>query len=264
MKNRDRLTITLRHDLLKQLDDYISRGKARNRSHGIEKILTKRFGENVIRRAVILGGGVGMQVKGYDHLTSPLLVMHRGRFLFEHHIKKLRGIGVEEVILAVGDFGEDVRNALGDGSAYGVKLIYFTDRFGTASTLRQAQSMLSETFVMFNGHIIVEEIDFVDILLSHRNHGAQATLCLTTIADPTGYGQIVMRGNNIVNYIEKPDRVVSHMINAGIYIVEPGVCDLVASEEKSLEHDIFPSLATDGQLAGYMMDVSWQRIKDMH
>lgn len=262
MRTRERITITLRQDFLAQVDDYIGRGKARNRSHAIERILAAKFGDHNIRRAIILGGGEGVVVDA-ENRTSPLLARHNGRPLVEYHIEKLKSMGVEEVILAVGPFGEDVRAVVGDGSSYGVKVVYFVHGSGTASVLRQAQSMLTETFVMFNGHIIVDDIDFDDMLITHKNRKGLATVALTTVSDPGGYGQLVMRGTNVVNYVEKPGKkdTVSHMINAGIYVMEPAVCDLVESEEKSLERDVFPVLAQQGELSGYMLDVPWSRVK---
>ena len=52
MVRRKRLTITLRRDLLKQIDHMINENDARNRSHAIERVLSDRFGGSVVRKAI--------------------------------------------------------------------------------------------------------------------------------------------------------------------------------------------------------------------
>lgn len=263
MAKRERLTITLRRDLLKQVDNMIDGKGARNRSHAIERILVEKFGDALVRRAVILGGGKGVSVEGYDHPTSPLLVEHEGKKLIEWHIDKLKSIGIEEVILAVGTFGDDVRAFVDDGARYDIKVIYFERDYGTASALRQAQSILKDTFIMFNGHTIVEEIDIEDMLVAHKNTKSLATIGLTTVPNPADYGQIILRGTKVVGYAEKPgpEGTVSYIVNAGIYIMEPGVCELVRPDAESLEHDIFPQLLAKESLRGYLIDVPWRCVK---
>lgn len=210
-----------------------------------------------------MGGGSGVKVKGYKELTSPLLSKYKDKALIEWHIEKLKNIGVEEIILAVGVFGDDVRAFLGDGSCYDIRVLYFERDYGTASSIRQARNLLKDTFIMFNGHIIVEDVDIKEMFLAHKNSKALATIGLTTVADPSDYGQITLKGSNITKYIEKPgkNKTVSHIINAGIYILNSEACNFVKPEEESLEKDIFPKLASSGELNGYMIDVPWQRIK---
>ncbi len=263
MSKRDRITTTLRKDILRRVDALVDGGKIRNRSHAIESILNDKFGDSLVRTAVILGGGQGVKVLKYNDLTSPLLSLHKNKTLIEWHIRKLKDVGVEEIILAVGSFGDDVRDFLGDGSQFGVKIIYFERDYGTASSVRQARNLLKDVFIMFNGHIIVEDVDIKEMFIAHKNSKALATMGLTTIANPADYGQVTLKGDTITKYVEKPgkNKTVSHIINAGIYILDSSVCELVKPDEESLEIDIFPRLVKEGKLKGYMIDVPWRRIK---
>ncbi len=263
MNKRDRITITIKKDILRQVDALVDGDKIRNRSHAIESILNDKFGDSFVRTAVILGGGSGVKVSGYTELTSPLLSRYKKKTLIEWHIEKLKKIGVEEVILAVGVFGSDVRKFLGDGSVYDIRVLYFERDYGTASSIRQARNLLKDTFIMFNGHIVVEDVDIKEMFLAHKNSKAFVTMGLTTVANPSDYGQVTLKGSNITKYVEKPgkSKTVSYIINAGIYIINSEVCELVKPEEESLEKDIFPKLAKNNKLNGYMIDVPWQRIK---
>jgi len=260
MTKRERLTITLRSDLLKHVDHMIDGKEARNRSHAIETALAEKFGGTSVNSAIILGGGKGVSVNGKK--TSPLLVKHGGKLLIERHIEKLKSIGVRELILAVGDFGDAVRDVVGDGAAHDLKVVYFEHDFGTAGALRQARSILKNTFIMFNGHIVVDDLDLEDMIVAHKNEKALMTMALVSVPAPESYGQVVLRGTTVTDYVEKPgnDKTVSHIVNAGVYLIESDVCQQVRPEKESLEKDVIPSLVADNQLRGYMLDVPWERI----
>lgn len=257
---RERLTITLRRDYLKQIDNLIDRKHVRNRSHAIEQILSDKFGETFLRSAVVLGGGSGIKVNG--KLTSPLLAEIDGIPLVKRHIEMLKSIGVEEVVFGVGKFGDDVRELIGDGSFYDMKFVFFERDFGSASVLRQAKNLLKDTFVMFNGHIIVEGVDLEDMVVFHKNLKGACTIGMSTVEHPQYYGQLIMRGNHVCAFNEKPQKNVqlSHLINAGIYVMEPEICDMVRPEKESLEQNIFPALAKQHSLYGYHIDAPWSRI----
>ncbi len=260
MITRERLTITLRKDLLRCIDDNIDGKTIRNRSHAIEKVLIEKFGDAFLKTAIILGGGKGITIDGVP--TSPLCVNVDGIPLVERHISLLKDVGVTTVILAVGDFGGPVRKIVGDGSRYNIRVVYVEHDHGTAGVLRQMRSLLSEPFIMFNGHIVVQDVDLLDMLALHRTTHALGTIAVTTISDPESYGIVRLRGVRIVEFLSG-DRssTSSHLINAGMYILDPSVCTMVRPGEESLEHDIFPQIIAQRKLYGYMLDVPWKRIK---
>jgi NDP-sugar pyrophosphorylase family protein len=259
---RERITVTIRGSLLKQVDNYIDGKTVRNRSHAVEQILVEKFGDTLIRQAVILGGGKGVIADEGTVLTSPLLVAINGKMVIERHIQQLKEAGVEEIFLAVGLFGDAVREVVGDGSKYDIKVLYFERDHGTASILRQAKSLLKETFLVLNGHILFKSTDIEDMIVFHKNNRTLGTISLVAIENPSGYGQVLLRGSYVVSFTEKPEQNLSHLVNAGIYVFESAVCDLVMPETISLEKEIFPELSRNKQLSGYVLDIAWKRINN--
>lgn len=259
---RERVTITIQGSLLKQVDNLIDGKVVRNRSHAIENILVEKFGDASVRQAIILGGGRGVKVEGSEEAVSPLVVDINGKLVIERHIAQLKEAGVEEILLVVGTLGDKVREVVGDGSKYDIKVLYFERDLGTAGILRQAKSLLDETFLVFNGHILFKSADIEDLIVFHKNNRALCTMSLAAVADPASYGQALLRGNSIVKFIEKPAEILSHLVNAGIYVMDPAVCDMVNPETKFLEREIFPVLVKNGDLAGYVLDIPWRRITD--
>lgn len=260
---RERVTITLQESVLKKLDKLVDGRTIRNRSHAIESILLERFKSKIFNCAVILGGGKGIELSGKN--ISKLLLPLNGKTVIEHNIEILKSYGITDLIFSLGTLGDQVREKLGDGSNYGIKIIYFERDRGTAGVLRQAKSILENTFLMMNGDILLSTIDLEDMYEFHKSSGGWATILLATADSSAALGSVQMRGNQITRFLEKPaeGEKSSHLVNAGIYLFNPEVCESVSPEIPSLENDIFPALAKRGKLFGYLFDGEWIHLHDM-
>lgn len=261
---RTRLTITLDNNLVEKLDKKIDGFKIRNRSHAIETFLNEKLKSNILKRALILGGGQGIEFEGKT-ISKLLLPVKGEQTLIEHNIEVLKEYGVTDIILSSGDLGEQLREKLKDGSEHGIKIIYFErDNSGTGSALRRSRTILNETFFMMNGDIMLEGIDLRDMYEFHKSHKGLGTMLLATASDPTTLGSIFMKGNKISKFSEKPtkEEEKSHLVNAGVYLFEPQVCNMILPDSASLEHDVFPKLVEESKLFGYSLDVPWIHLHD--
>lgn len=259
---RQRLSITLDDQLLRKIDRRIDGHRVRNRSHAIETILNEKLQSKILKKAIMLGGGQGIEFEGKT--ISKLLLPIDGKTLLEKNIEILKEHGITDLILSLGGLADQIREKLGDGSEYGIKIIYFERDRGTAGVLRQAKSILDETFLMMNGDIYLENIDLLDMYDFHKNHKAKATILLATVDDPSLFGSILLKGDTIVKFSEKPqpNEAYSHLINGGVYLFEPEACSLVTPEAVSLEGNVFPELAEEKKLFGYFLDTKWIHLHD--
>ena len=93
----------------------------------------------------------------------------------------------------------------------------------------------------------------------HKDNKAIGTIALTTVEDPSRYGVVVLRGNKITSFIEKPNKgeSPSNLINAGLYILEPEIIKYIPAGYAMLETDVFPKLAQEGKLFGYAFGGQW-------
>ncbi len=99
-----------------------------------------------------------------------------------------------------------MRNVLGDGSAFGIRLRFVEepDPRGTAGALKFAESMLDERFLMLNGDVLTD-IDLTAQIAQHERTGARATLALVGVEDPTAYGLVRLTPEHAVQeFVEKP------------------------------------------------------------
>lgn len=135
---------------------------------------------------------------------------------------------------------------------------------GTAGPLALAKSVLGkddEPFFVLNSDVICD-FPFEEMLAFHKKHGDEGTILVTKVEEPSKYGVVVCRDNSsrIDRFVEKPTEFVSDRINAGIYIFNPKILDRIEPRPTSIEKEVFPFMAKDGQLhsmdlKGFWMDV---------
>jgi len=260
--NRSRITITIRTDLLRSVDAIIDGTKIKNRSHAIESLLSKDFSERKIRKAVILAGGKGVSIKGRKGEFSRVLSPYQGRFFIEHIFDYLRSQGIEETIISASSLSSDIKDEIGDGKKFGMSVSYLAKDEGTASVLKYLVNLVDETFLMMNGDVI-SEANLDEMFEFHKKCGGVCTVGMISVKEPSSFGNIVLRGNQIVDFIEKPKigKEESYLVNAGIYIMEPEIFNMVSPQCASLEQDLFPVLAKKGKLCGYYLQDKWLKLE---
>src|SRR5688572_24734693 len=157
-------------------------------------------------QAVIMAGGEGSRLRPLtSNVPKPMLPV-ANRPLMEHIIELLRKHGINDVVATVQFLASLIRNYFGDGSDLGVSLSYATEEvpLGTAGSVLGARDLLSGSFMVISGDALTD-IDLDEVIRSHRERGAAATLVLKHVQDPLEFG-IVMTGEDgrIERFLEKP------------------------------------------------------------
>jgi mannose-1-phosphate guanylyltransferase len=220
-------------------------------------------------QAIVLVGGEGTRLRPLTaSVPKPALTLVDRPFL-AYMIEWLGSHGVTEAVLACGFLPDQLRDALGDGEHAGVKLTYVTepDRRGTAGAIKFAAEALGdrldERFFALNGDVLTD-LDLTALQLAHARTGAKATLGLYEVEDSSAYGLVDYDENGSVRaFTEKTGEAVPGQINAGTYVLERSVLDLIPSgREVSIETEVFPHLVDNGLyaelLGGYWMDIGTQ------
>jgi mannose-1-phosphate guanylyltransferase len=216
-------------------------------------------------QALILAGGEGTRLRPLTSTVPKPVVQLVDRPFITYMIEWLRGHGVDDVILACGFMADRVRAVLGDGSALGVRLRYVEEPspLGTGGALKFAEDLLADRFFMLNGDLLTD-MDLTAQLAQHERTGARATLALIGVEDPSAYG-LVRCGDDLAvrEFVEKPspDEIDTNLVNAGAYILERDVLDVMApaGTKISIEREVFPALVGHGlygfTTSGYWMDI---------
>jgi mannose-1-phosphate guanylyltransferase len=181
-------------------------------------------------------------------------------------IEWLAGHGVTEVVLACGFLPDVLREALGDGEHAGVRLHYVAEPQprGTAGAIRfaadQLGDRLDDRFLGLNGDVLTD-FDLGALLRAHEERGARATIGLHRVEDASAFGLVRSGGDGeVLEFLEKTGERKPGEVNAGMYVLERSVLDLIPPDENvSIERDVFPRLVGEGlhalPLSGYWMDI---------
>jgi mannose-1-phosphate guanylyltransferase len=217
-------------------------------------------------QAVVLVGGEGTRLRPLtDDVPKPALTLVDRPFL-AYMIEWLATHGVTEAVLACGFLPDVLRDALGEGEHAGVRLTYVTEpeRRGTAGAIRFAADALGDDlddrFLALNGDVLTD-LDLGALMNAHRRRRARATIALHPVEDSAAYGLVSTDGaGQVTEFFEKTGERAPGEINAGAYLLERSVLDLIPPErEVSIEREVFPRLVGEGlgglRLDGYWMDI---------
>ncbi len=218
-------------------------------------------------QAIVLVGGEGTRLRPLTaSVPKPALTLVDRPFL-AHMIEWLAGHGVTEVVLACGFLPDVLREALAgeeERAGLGIRYVVEPERRGTAGAIRYAADQLGadldDRFLALNGDVLTD-LDLSALLATHERRRARATLGLHPVEDSSAYG-LVRCGpsGDVLEFTEKTGEAVPGEINAGMYVLERSVLDLIPpDQEVSIERDVFPRLVGDGlhglRLDGYWMDI---------
>jgi mannose-1-phosphate guanylyltransferase len=188
-----------------------------------------------------------------------------GRTVIERVVDHLAAHGVDEVVLSLGYRPDAFLEAFPDGRCGDVKLHYAVESSpldtGGAIAFAAAEAGIgNETFVVVNGDVLTE-IDVTALVEFHRARGGDGSIALTPVEDPSVFGVVPVDHNGRVEaFIEKPlaSEAPTNMINAGIYVLEPGFLERVpAGRPVSVEREVFPALVAARSLYALGSDALW-------
>ena len=215
------------------------RAPARGRSGGRRLVI-----------AVVLVGGEGTRLRPLTYTTPKPMLPIANRPFLEHQVEHLRAHGVDRIVLACGYKPDAIRAHFGSELEYVVE----PEPLGTGGAIAYAarEAGISETFVACNGDVLTD-LDLTALVAFHRDRRARMTIALHPVDDPSRYGVVATDADGAVTaFIEKPPpgSTPVRTINAGTYVAEPDVLDLIPpGGAVSVEYDVFPRLVGQGLYA---------------
>ena len=203
---------------------------------------------------VVLAGGIGSRLRPWTNdVPKPLLPMLDATLL-ERVVEGVPSDLVDEVIVAGGYKVELIREYFAKADVdFDVRIVPEDQPLGTGGALGNCRDVISGRFACFNGDI-VSSLDVGPMLEQHSKMNVKGTLALWEVEDPTRFGIVGLDDENKVTQFKekpKPEEVFSKLINAGSYLLEDDVFDIMPQGKHSLERDVFPVLAEEGSLAGF-------------
>jgi mannose-1-phosphate guanylyltransferase/phosphomannomutase len=217
-------------------------------------------------KAVIMAGGEGTRLRPLtSNQPKPMLPL-ANQPMMERIVRLLKEHGFEEIVVTVAFLANAIRTYFGDGSEFGVRMVYATEEtpLGTAGSVRNAMDELDERFLVISGDVLTD-LDLSAVVEYHGEKKAMATIALKSMENPLEFGIVITRPDgSIERFLEKPTwgQVFSDTINTGVYVLGPEIFEHIpAGRSVDFSSDVFPALLEAGKpLYGYVSEGYWEDV----
>jgi mannose-1-phosphate guanylyltransferase len=215
-------------------------------------------------RAVVLVGGFGTRLRPLTLTTPKQMLPVADRPMLEWVLGHLAHHGVDDVVLSLGYKPDAFLDAYPDDRCAGVHLAYAVEPepLDTAGAIGFAARTagIDERFLVVNGDVLTD-IDLGALVAFHETSGAEGTIALTRVEDPSHFGVVPADAHGRVEaFVEKPprDEAPTDLINAGFYVLEPSVVGRIPSDRRvNIERETFPAMVGDRSLFAQADDAYW-------
>jgi len=212
----------------------------------------------------MLVGGIGTRLRPLTFTIPKQMLPVVDVPMLERKIAHLVDHGIDDIVLSMGYRPDAFREAYPDNRCSGARLQYVVESepLGTAGAIAFAarHAGITGTFLAFNGDVLTD-LRIHDLLAMHNGSGAEGTVSLTPVADPSRFGVVPTDDQGRVQaFIEKPSpgEAPTNLINAGSYVLEPSFLDRVTPHvQVSIEREIFPQMVEESTLYAGAFDDYW-------
>ncbi|MFJ8794395.1 glucose-1-phosphate thymidylyltransferase [Streptomyces sp. NPDC102462] len=187
-------------------------------------------------KALVLSGGAGTRLRPITHTSAKQLVPVANKPVLFYGLESIAAAGITEVGMIVGDTAAEIEAAVGDGSAFGLKVTYIPQErpLGLAHAVLIARDFLGDDdFVMYLGdNFVVGGIS--DLVEEFRVCRPDAQILLTHVPDPRSFGVAELDASGrVVGLEEKPRQPKSDLALVGVYLFTPAVHEAVRAVQPS-------------------------------
>ena len=218
-------------------------------------------------KAIILAGGEGTRLRPLSMNKPKPMIRLFDRPLLEHIILLLRQSGFTELCMTLHYLPRVIQDYFGDGSDLGVSIEYRLEQTpaGTAGSVRACADFIeNDDFLVISGDAACS-YDLRAMFEKHRLSGADATILVKQSSDPAEFGLVLAENDgSLRGFVEKPgpERIVSDLINTGIYVLSPSVlAEIPEGRSVDFGGEVFPKMLRNRkrlrvwQADGYWNDV---------
>lgn len=195
---------------------------------------------------VLMAGGMGLRLRPLtEHVPKPMLKV-KGKPILQRLLEQLIGQGFQRFIITLNYLGHVIQDHFENGSAWDVSIKYIEEDqpLGTAGAIRLINPAPEDTFVVMNGDVM-SPFDMNELLDQHRERGVAATMAVSLQKTDLAYGVVQIEGGRITHIEEKPS--LHHLVNAGIYALEPRAVELIPNKTMYNMTDLFRRLMEQGE-----------------
>lgn len=192
----------------------------------LEELIKLKIRENPV---IIMAGGEGKRLRPITQDCPKPMLRVGGKPLLEIILEQCVEAGFQHFYLSVNYLKNQIKDYFEDGARWNVRIHYLeeTQPLGTGGALSLLPQKPTCPFLVLNGDVLTR-VDYRRLLQFHNEHQAVATLCVREHTTQIPYGVVRMDDLHVLTLEEKP--VLSHYVNAGIYLLDPAILDLLPDD----------------------------------
>jgi glucose-1-phosphate thymidylyltransferase len=178
-------------------------------------------------RGLILSGGKGTRLRPITYTSAKQLVPVANKPILFYGLEALAASGLEEIGIIVGDTHQEIREAVGDGSRWGVRVTYIPQAapLGLAHAVLTAEPFLrGQPFVMYLGDNLIRE-PLAPLVARFKATAPAAQILLAKVPNPQDFGVAILDGERVVKLVEKPAVPPSELALVGVYMFDDHIFD---------------------------------------
>jgi NDP-sugar pyrophosphorylase family protein len=201
----------------------------------------------------VLAGGLATRLRPITETIPKALVEVEGRPFVHWQLEYLWGQGVRDVTLCIGHLGEMVRDSVGDGSAFNIRVTYSEDGpllLGTGGALRAALPLLGQEFFVLYGDSFLP-IEFGPVVQAFRKSGKSALMTVLHNSDRLDQSNVWFEGGRMIVYDKRSPVPQMQFIDYGLSALRAEPLLRYAASEVFDLADVFHDLSTRGDLVGH-------------
>ncbi|ARM76339.1 sugar phosphate nucleotidyltransferase [Acidianus manzaensis] len=208
--------------------------------------------------AIILAGGYATRLRPLSLTKPKTLFPVLGKPILSYILDNLEESGIDDIYISLRVMADKVTNYL-DTIKKKITPIIEKDPLGDAGALKYvSQKVKLDDIVLVIYGDIYSEVNYKELIDFHLKHDCKATMVATEVEDPRRYGVLLTEDEKITEIIEKPKNPISNLINAGVYVFNKDILDLIHGE--SISKSFIPKILEKGCISVYKYSGVWADI----
>lgn len=218
-----------------------------------DKIGSEKKRGNIV---FVMAGGRGVRLGALTETKPKPMIPIAGKPMLQHVLEALREDGFTHFVFSVNYLAEQIIDFFGDGRRFGVEVTYVkeSEPLGTAGSLSLLAEIPDTPMVVINGDLLLS-VSVGEMLDFHSTSQSQITVGVKMLESTLPYGVVELDGGRIVKILEKPVR--RDFINAGIYVLEPGILKILKPSQKIDMTDIISALVETQKASAFPIHEDW-------
>lgn len=265
MINKEKITISIDSKLLSKIDEKVDKVNFKNRSNVIESFIREGLRLKNDTWALIIANDENWNDENYPLSFPKILINVDWKTLLEKHLEMLQEANIENVILALGHWKKEVKEFLKKKNfPINVNILDVKPEDKTQLVIEKAKKFtLQDKLIVILWDNYHNNFNLLDFIYYHNTSGASLSMVVRSNSVSEGYWNIKLEWNNIVGFIEKPQKKedITFIINAWIYIVDVNIIPETGKNLK-IENDFFPDYVSTKVAKAYFHNWNWFHMQD--